>query len=82
MDTDWLVQTKIAASGQNIHKSVVKVGLDQGQGSLKIATTVEELDTEAVTDKENKRSSYKDVCNKLVVHMEHILILGSCPKKI
>ena len=62
MDADQLVQTKIAESGQNIHLSAVKVGLDHGQGSLKIATTVEELHTETVTNKENKRFSYKDVC--------------------
>ena len=77
MDADRLVQTKIAETGQNIHKSVVKVGLDHGQGSLKIASTVEELDTEAVTNKENKRSSYKDVCTQTSIayaYFSYILI--------
>ena len=62
MDVDQLVQTKIAKSGQNIHNSTVKVGLDGGQGMLKIATTVEELPAESDCEKENKRFSYNEVC--------------------
>ena len=63
MDVDQLVQTKIAMSGQDIHNSTVKVGLDGGQGMLKIATTVEELSAESDSEKENKRFSYNEVCN-------------------
>lgn len=62
MDVDQLVQTKIAMSGQDIHNSTVKIGLDGGQGMLKIATTVEELSAESDSEKENKRFSYKEVC--------------------
>ena len=62
MDVDQLIQTKIAMSGQDIHNSTVKIGLDGGQGMLKIATTVEELSAESDSEKENKRFSYKEVC--------------------
>ena len=52
------MQTKIAESGLDIHKAMVKVGLDGGQGSLKVAATIEEFEKE---DDDKKRSSYKDV---------------------
>jgi hypothetical protein len=58
-DPDELVQTKIAESGLDIHKAMVKVGIDGGQGTLKFATTIEELNDAAEPGR--KRSAYKDV---------------------
>ena len=63
VDPDQLVQTKIAESGLNIHKAMVKVGLDGGQGMLKVAATIEEEQKDPEPNK--KRSSYKDVSQLL-----------------
>ena len=63
VDPDQLVQTKIAESGFDIHKAMVKVGIDGGQGMLKFATTIEEMKDSAEPDR--KRSAYKDVSFKL-----------------
>ena len=52
------MRNKIAESGLDIHKAMVKVGLDGGQGSLKVAATIEECEKE---DDDKKRSSYEDV---------------------
>ena len=57
-DPDRLVQTKIAEEGLNVHKALVKVGLDGGQGMLKVAATVEEFDKENFEP--DKKFSYKN----------------------
>ena len=60
-DPDQLVQTKIAEAGLDIHKAMVKVGLDDGQGMLKVCATVEELQDEPAEGSKKRRACYKDV---------------------
>ena len=60
-DPDQLVQTKIAEAGLDIHKAMVKVGLDDGQGMLKVCATIEELQDEAEEGSKKRRACYKDV---------------------
>ena len=59
VDPDQLIQTKIAESGLDIHQAMVKVGLDGGQGMLKVAATVEEQKKDLEPGK--KRTSYKNL---------------------
>ena len=63
-DPDELVQTKIAEYGLDIHKAMVKVGIDGGQGTLKFATTIEEMN-DASSEPDRKISAYKDVSYKV-----------------
>ena len=59
LDLDELVSLAIHERGMNPYETTGLVGLDQGQGSLKVGLTlVENNDDE---EKENRRSKYSQV---------------------
>ena len=70
-DPDELVQTQIAECGLDIHKAMVKVGIDGGQGTLKFATTIEEMN-DASSEPDRKRSAYKDISYKVQQKFSYI----------